>query len=150
MLARLKSLLTPDKEPGAARFEKKQLAAAVLLAEAAYLDDGISEIEHARMIALMQRFFGLSADEAKALVAQACAVQGAAVELSRFTQAVKDAFDAEERIDIIEMLWEVVYADGVLHAYEDNLMRRIGGLLYVSDKDRGRAKARVKRRLGLD
>jgi uncharacterized tellurite resistance protein B-like protein len=51
---------------------------------------------------------------------------------------------------IIEMLWEVVYADGVLHDYEANLLRRIGGLIYVSDRDRGAARKRVMKRLGID
>jgi uncharacterized tellurite resistance protein B-like protein len=44
---------------------------------------------------------------------------------------------------MIEMLWEVVYADGELHSYEANLMRRLGGLLYVSERDRGAARKRV-------
>ncbi|GAB4138680.1 MAG: TerB family tellurite resistance protein [Sphingomonadales bacterium] len=150
MLARIKAMLGGDKgsQAGLNRFERRQLAAAALLAEAAYLDEGISAIEEDRMVDLLQRFFELSAEDARALVDEAMALQGDAVELSRFTQAVKDAFDAEERVGIIEMLWEVVYADGELHAYEDNLMRRIGGLLYVTDRDRGLAKQRVLARLG--
>ena len=150
MLARIKAMLAGDKasQAGLNRFEQRQLAAAALLAEAAYLDEGISAIEEGRMVDLLQRFFELSAKDARALVDEAMSLQGEAVELSRFTQAVKDAFDAEERVGIIEMLWEVVYADGALHAYEDNLMRRIGGLLYVTDRDRGLAKQRVLARLG--
>lgn len=150
MLARIKAMLGGDKggQAGLNRFEQRQLAAAALLAEAAYLDEGISAIEEGRMVDLLQRFFELSAEDARALVDEAMSLQGDAVELSRFTQAVKDAFDAEERVGIIEMLWEVVYADGELHAYEDNLMRRIGGLLYVTDRDRGLAKQRVLARLG--
>jgi len=50
----------------------------------------------------------------------------------------------------VEMLWEVVYADGVLHDYEANLLRRIGGLIYVSDMDRGNARKRVMTRLGIE
>jgi uncharacterized tellurite resistance protein B-like protein len=47
------------------------------------------------------------------------------------------------------MLWEVAYADGVLHDYEHNLLRRIAGLIYVTDRDRGLARNRVLARLGL-
>ncbi len=47
------------------------------------------------------------------------------------------------------MLWEVAYADGILHDYEANLLRRIGGLIYVSDRERGAARRRVVARLGL-
>ena len=63
--------------------------------------------------------------------------------------AVKDGFDQEERIRLIEMLWEVAYADGELHDYEASLMRRITGLLYISDRDSGEARQRVLARLGL-
>jgi uncharacterized tellurite resistance protein B-like protein len=48
------------------------------------------------------------------------------------------------------MLWEVAYADGVLDEYEDSLLRRVGGLIYVPDRERGMARQRVLRRLGLD
>ena len=48
---------------------------------------------------------------------------------------------------MIEMIWEVVYADGELHDYEDSLLRRIAGLIYVSDRDRGAARKRALERL---
>ena len=60
-----------------------------------------------------------------------------------------DFFEPEERIALIEMLWEVAYADGELHDYEASLIRRITGLLYVSDRDSGEARKRVRARLGL-
>ena len=62
---------------------------------------------------------------------------------------VKAAFSQEERIELMEMLWEVVYADGELHHYEANLMRRLAGLLQVSDRDAGSARKRARKRLGL-
>ena len=48
------------------------------------------------------------------------------------------------------MLWEVAYADRVLNEYEDSLLRRVGGLIYVPDRERGMARQRVRKRLGLD
>ena len=68
---------------------------------------------------------------------------GESVQILRFTRTVKDRFSYQERVDLIEMLWEVVYADGVSDAFENQLMRRIGGLIYVSDRDRGEARLRV-------
>jgi uncharacterized tellurite resistance protein B-like protein len=53
-------------------------------------------------------------------------------------------------VELIEMLWEVAYADGVLDEYEDSLLRRVGGLIYVPDRERGEARRRVLKRLGLD
>ena len=66
-----------------------------------------------------------------------------------FTRAIKDALPPEERIGVLEMLWEVVYADGRLHDYEASLLRRVAGLLYVSDRDSGEARLRVLARLGI-
>jgi uncharacterized tellurite resistance protein B-like protein len=60
---------------------------------------------------------------------------------------IKAKFSLEERIDLMEMLWEVVYADGELHHYEANLMRRLAGLLHVSDRDVGAARKRAQARL---
>lgn len=56
---------------------------------------------------------------------------------------IKDRFDEKERIRLVEMLWEVVYADGQAHDYEANLLRRIAGLIYVADRDSGAARKRV-------
>ena len=56
----------------------------------------------------------------------------------------------EERVGILELLWEVVYADGQLHDYEASLLRRVAGLLYVSDRESGEARLRVMGRLGTE
>jgi uncharacterized tellurite resistance protein B-like protein len=58
-------------------------------------------------------------------------------------QIVVRKFSEEERIGIIEMLWEVAYSDGILTGDEDALIRRVAGLIYVSDWERGEAKRRI-------
>ena len=73
-----------------------------------------------------------------------------ATELFHFTRIVNERLSPEQRVELIEMLWEVAYADGVLDQYEDSLLRRIGGLIYVPDRERGMARQRVLARLGLD
>jgi uncharacterized tellurite resistance protein B-like protein len=60
---------------------------------------------------------------------------------------VVNNFSEEERIGVIEMLWEVAYADGILTGDEDTLIRRVAGLIDVSDRDRGDAKLRIRKRL---
>ena len=64
------------------------------------------------------------------------------------TNKVKAALDENQRIEMIEMLWEVVYADQALHDFEANLMRRLAGLLHVPDRASGEARKRVLQRLG--
>ncbi len=72
------------------------------------------------------------------------------MEIFHLTRTINERWSREERIGLIEMLWEVAYADGVLDKYEDSLLRRVGGLVYVPDRERGLARQRVLRRLGID
>ena len=152
MLDRIQRLLTgqPRTPQRAGRsFEERQLAAAALMVEAATLDDSFDAAERARIAALVQRYFGLSRAEADDLVAEAESAASASVELHGFTRAIKEGFDQAERVELIEMLWEVAYADGQLHDYEASLLRRVAGLLYVGDRESGEARKRVLARLGL-
>lgn len=158
MLNRIKSLFAaldspPDSDAARAvagqGFGKKELAACALMVEAAAMDGSIGADEDATIRAIAERCFDLKAEEIDLLMVEATKAQDAANHLLRFTRTIKDTFDEEERIELIEMLWEVAYADGVLHDYEANLLRRIGGLIYVSDRDRGEARKRVLARLGV-
>jgi len=130
--------------------DELQLAAAALMIEAARLDAHFDDRERAAVTDLMQRRFGLAEDEATELVDAADAVVTDSVELYRFARVVKDRFDVDERIELVEMLWRVVYADGVLHDYEANLLRRVAGLIYVSDRDSGAARKRAMESLGIE
>ncbi len=153
MFARLKRLLTetpPEAGGGKAHsFEERQLAAAALMVEAARLDDDFDAEERARIETLLQDQFALSAAEAGDLLSAGEKASDDSIEWQGFTRKIKDGFEPEERVSLIEMLWEVAYADGTLHDYEASLIRRITGLLYVSDRESGEAKKRVLRRLGL-
>ena len=154
MLERLRQLFGPGPEeaPAARRhsFEERQLAAAALLVEAASMDSHFGAAERATIGELLRSRFGLSDAEAAELLAEAEEAASDSVQWQGFTSAVKDGFAPEERVQVIEMLWEVVYADGQLHDYEASLLRRITGLLYVSDRDSGEARKRVLARLGVE
>lgn len=158
MINRIKSLfLDPESAAGAASRPRRRsdrrmvdelhLAAAALLVEAACLDGHFDGAERARIEALVQTRFGLNAEETETLIDAAKREVAQASQLLRFTRVIKDRFGHAERVEMIEMLWQVVYADGVLHDYEANLMRRIGGLVYVTDQERGAARKRALARL---
>jgi uncharacterized tellurite resistance protein B-like protein len=153
MLERLRQLLGAGEgggpPPRGHSFEERQLAAAALLVEAASMDSDFDAGERAKIADLLRGRFALSAAEADDLLVEAERASDQSVEWQGFTSAVKDGFAPEERIQVIEMLWEVVYADGELHDYEASLLRRITGLLYVSDRESGEARKRVLARLGL-
>jgi uncharacterized tellurite resistance protein B-like protein len=68
-------------------------------------------------------------------------------QLYPFTRIAVERMDLAQRIGLIEMLWEVAYADGVLDPDEDALLRRVAGLIYVSDVDRAAARIRVLERM---
>jgi len=127
-----------------------RLAAAALLIEAARLDGPIQATEQKRILDLLCRRFGLDATAAGELLAAATVEQARSSQLVRFTRTIKDEFGPQQRIDFIEMLWEVAYADAHLHPYEANLLRRVAGLIYVPDQESGAARKRVLVRLGLD
>lgn len=147
MFDRLKEMFGGDaaasESSGPRGVDELQLAAAALLVEAARMDDNFGSDELAVIETLLRDRFSLSAEEADELVAAADKASSEAVELYGFTREIKDAFDPEERIRMIEMLWAVVYADGEVHDHEANLLRRVAGLLYVSDRESGDARKRV-------
>jgi uncharacterized tellurite resistance protein B-like protein len=146
MLDRLLDLIAPPQRQRAPRLE---LAAAVLMVEAARMDEQVAPEEKALILELVQGRFALSQGDAEALVEQALAVTEGAAPWQTYTAVLKERLSYEERVRLVEMLWEVVYADGVLHDLESSLLRRVAGLLYVSDHDRGAARLRVMKKLGL-
>jgi len=155
MLRRLQALLGEvEGEPtggGGRRHEHQelQLAVAVLLVEAARMDGTFDADERRTIRGLISGRLELGETDAEALIEAAEEKARHAGELWSFARVVKDSYDYEERVEIIEMLWEVVWADGVLHDHEAALLRRVAGLIYVSDRDSGMARKRVLDRLGL-
>ncbi|MGH7045353.1 MAG: TerB family tellurite resistance protein [Stellaceae bacterium] len=150
MIESLISWLTGASPGGAAGAPGElELALAALLAEAAHGDHRFDERERAIVARLLARRFGLSADDARALLAAGEQEANRSAELFHLTRIVNDRLSFDQRVELIEMLWEVAYADGVLDQYEDSLLRQVGGLIYVPDHERGAARQRVLKRLGL-
>ncbi len=150
MLDRLKSFFgvaDPDERLGAAAGEDALAAAAAgLLVEAARLDADFAESERQAIRTVLVRDLHVDPGDADQLIAAAAADDGS---LYGVTRTIREHLPPEDRYRILEMLWEVAYADGVLDHYEANLARRVAGLLYVTDQDSGAARQRVIERLGL-
>jgi uncharacterized tellurite resistance protein B-like protein len=111
--------------------QRLQLATAVLLIEIMQSDSGASEIEVATVERLLRERFDLAADELAPLMSLARSRQEAAHDLHAFTSQLHAAFDAAEKQRILEMFWQVAYADGKLDDHEHHLMRKLGDLLHV-------------------
>lgn len=123
--------------------DELRIAVAALLLEAAHIDDRFSEAERRVVGRLLAQRFALGPEAARELLAQSEKVAARSAQLFRFTQIINDRLPLEQRIRLIEMLWEVAFADGDLDPLEDTLLRRVGGLIYVPDHERGAARQRV-------
>jgi uncharacterized tellurite resistance protein B-like protein len=146
MLDEIKAWLEGGAKSPARGGDEVQLAAAALLIEAAHIDAEVDPRERAIIDRILERRFKLSPAAARQLVVAAEQANERSAQLFRFTRVINDRFSLEQRIELMEMLWEVVEADGVVDALEDTLLRRIGGLLYVPDRERGAARQRVLQR----
>ncbi len=134
-------------EPPSQADERTALAA--LLVEAARADGTYDTDESERIARVLSTRYGLSASEAAALRADGEAAQAKAVDLVRFTRVVKKAVACEERVGVIEAVWEVIYADGEREMHESALIRKLCGLLHIEDREAGLARQRVVARLGI-
>ena len=132
-----------NPEPELSPPDDLRLAVAVLLVEAAHMDDQFGPNERAVIERLLTEKFELSKDEAEKLLSLSESTVARAAQLHPYTRTCFTRMDPDQRLHIIEMLWEVVYTDGVLDPEEDLLVRRIAGLIDVTDRERIHARQRV-------
>jgi uncharacterized tellurite resistance protein B-like protein len=147
MLARLKDLFAASGPTRRHSRDELRLAAAALLAEAARLDGHVAPSERAAMERVLARRFALDDSDAAALVRDGEAAAADSTQVFAFTRIINRDWPAEERVELFEMIYEVVYADDSLHDLESNLMRKLGELIYLPDRERNAARQRVLRRL---
>ncbi|MEO1702862.1 MAG: TerB family tellurite resistance protein [Pseudomonadota bacterium] len=131
-----------DTHPG-------RTAASALMYHVIQADGVLRDIEKQRFKEVLTEEYGLSEQELESLVAAAKAADSEAVDFYRFTSVLMDMLDDEERVGFIEILWELVYADGYKHELEENVVWRISELLGVSGRDRVLMRQRVQERLGI-
>ena len=132
------------------RADELQLAAAALLVHAAVIDGNTAQDELEKLKVLLQERFALSESEADRLIEEGKTRERDAVYLYRFTSVLCRELDQDGRKRIVEMLWEMVMADGELHEFEDNLVWRVAELLGVSARDRITLKKAVAARVASE
>src|SRR5215216_327813 len=113
-----------------------RLAAAALLVHALNIDGKISPIERARLHAVLKYRFNLDDAATDELIDEATVVEGEAVDLYHFTSLINRSLDEEGRRRIVERMWEMMYADGQVNEFEDNLVWRVADLIGVSARER--------------
>jgi len=146
MLDRIRKFLIAPENAAPAP-DELQTAVAVLLIEAARMDDHFDEAERSAIERLLAERFDLSPEATRELITLAEDKAERSHQYHPFTRMTVERMDPKQRVQLIEMLWEVAYADGVVDPDEEVLVRRIAGLIYVSDEDRVGARHRVLKRL---
>lgn len=132
-----------EKHPS--RFEDNdyRLAAAALLIHAAAIDGDMSQAERDKLHTVIKRRFALDDAATDELVEQATVAEHEAVDLYHFTRLINRSLDEAGRARIVEMMWQIIFADGNVSEFEDNLVWRAADLLGVSSRERIELRRRV-------
>jgi uncharacterized tellurite resistance protein B-like protein len=126
-----------------------RIAVAALLVEAAWSADGFQAEERAMIARLLQDRFALTAQETDQLIDSGDKAGRETVNMLRFTKRVLEGMEPAQRVEMIEMLWDVAYADGHLDPEEELLITKVAGLLFVSPGERNAAKRRAMARANI-
>jgi uncharacterized tellurite resistance protein B-like protein len=113
-----------------------RLAAAALLVHVAGIDGNISPVERDKVHSVVRKSFDLDEAETDALVAEATEAEHEAIDLYHFTSLINRSLNEGGRRRMVEMMWEIVYADGRVTEFESNLIWRAADLLGVSSRER--------------
>lgn len=147
MLDRLKALFAdpePSQEDGAAfASDDARVAVAALLVHMIRIDGVVTQDETASIRTALDTQFGLSGNDLDEVLEEAQRRDDEAVDLYGFTSTLKAKLSEEERIEVIELLWRAVFADGVVNELEDNMVWRTAELLGVSSRNRMILRKRV-------
>tara|TARA_B100000315_G_scaffold144831_1_gene133742 strand:- start:26 stop:451 length:426 start_codon:yes stop_codon:yes gene_type:complete len=121
----------------------KNILIVALLIHAAKIDENYTDIEKKIIKKAIMHLNKVNLNEADEMLKLAEKKEEESNQIVEFTREIKK-YPMEFRLKIIEIIWKIVYSDGTSDNYESNLIRRICGLLYISDKDNGIIKTNVK------
>ena len=121
----------------------KNILITALLIHAAKIDDNYTDVEKEIIKKALITLNAITPNEAEELLKKAEKIEQESNQIVAFTREIKKN-SMEFRLKIIEILWKIVYSDGSSDSYESNLIRRVCGLLYISDRDSGMIKLKIK------
>jgi uncharacterized tellurite resistance protein B-like protein len=126
------------------RTQDIRIATCALLLEMSHIDGEFSPSERERVLSILKRNFDLSGEYATALLEASNEELKGSVDLWQFTNCINQNYSIEEKIQVVEMVWNVVYADGKLDKHEDYLVHKLATLLRLTHKQLIEAKLKVK------
>ena len=127
-------------------FNNKNILIAALLIHAAKIDDNYTDVEKEIIKKALISLHAITPNDAEELLKKAEKIEQESNQIVAFTREIKKN-SMEFRLKIIEILWKIVYSDGSSDSYESNLIRRVCGLLYISDRESGIIKLKVRNSL---
>jgi uncharacterized tellurite resistance protein B-like protein len=142
------SLSGPSLSP-AEQEHQLQLATAVLLVEVMRADASVQPAERAAALAALHRQFPLEPDALQRLLQLAEQTSRTANDFFAFTSTLNERFSQDQKIRVVEFMWQVAYADGSLGEGENHVISRVAGLLHVTHGEYIGAKLRAKQAAGL-
>jgi len=140
----ISDIVDGEKHPSQFADNDYRLAAAALLVHAAAIDGEVLPSERDKLHAVIKQHFALDDAATDELIEKATAAEHESVDLYHFTALLNRVLDEPGRARIVEMMWEIVYADGRRDELEDNLLWRAADLLGVSARER----IELRRRIG--
>lgn len=129
--------------PAATAPDTVHLATCVLMLEAARADNDFSDDERRHILSVLRQRFELAPEEADELLEQAMSVHDESTSLHQFTRAINAAFPVAEKVQIVEEIWRIFFADKYLDGHEDHLAAKLRNLLNLSHPVMIEAKMRV-------
>ena len=143
MFDKLKNIFDKKIEEENEQFDTVQIAISTLMIQTAVYDGVFDEQEKSEILELIKRYFNFNNDQKESLFKIAMKVNDDSNDMQQFTRVLNDSLSEEEKLNIIEMLWKIIISDGHIDDYENALIRKISGLLYISDRDVGKIKKKL-------
>jgi len=143
MFDKLKTFFDKKTEISEFSFDSDKIAIVALLISTAKYDGNFDDSEKIEIQKLIENYFSLSSQNTGDLFKAARRIESEANDLQQFTRSLNEVLNEEEKLTIMELIWKIVMADGIIDNYEENLVRRLSGLLYLQDKDIGNIKNKL-------
>jgi len=143
MFDKLKSIFDKKIKEENEQFDTIQIAISTLMIQTAVYDGVFDEQEKSEILELIKKYFNFNEDQKLSLFKIAMKVNDNSNDMQQFTRVLNDNLSEEEKLNIIEMLWKIIISDGHIDDYENALIRKISGLLYISDRDVGQIKKKL-------
>lgn len=124
-----------------------RVAACALLLEMSLIDGTLGVTEREKILAILRQEYNLSEEEAESLLQKSRSELDESIDLWQFTNALNQHYSSDEKSRLIEKIWEIAYADGIIDQHEDYLVHKVADLLHLSHRQLIDAKLKVAKEM---